>query len=702
MFLSPVLAIGEAKKSALSVVQLFLDVDCEYQYQYQDRASVSGFNVSLAENSMHLSHQRRLSRLIIAMLAASIISFLPATAMGASGAEGDAHRLVGLISYVGADYAGAVRDGEVINQFEYEEQLTFLTDARELVGHTGETSAKVSEALRRLEVLVRQKAASTEVQDAARHANRAVIEHYDITLSPKTRPDLKRGALLYEQKCVSCHGETGNGDTPISRALSPNASDFTDPEVLRVLSPYRAFNATTFGVNGTAMVGFTELNERQRWDLAFYVLALGHGGTTVANVPKIELPDGFDLSLDTLATTSDAELTEKLVAAGVTPSMTATLIAQLRTAPPFVDVSQQHGSFEVAQGHVMVARKAWKSGDTTLARKELLSGYLEGFEQVETRLGSVDSNLVRQVEGKFMDLRSGLKSNDDARVARDFDELDQLLLQSAQTLDSASMDGWATAVASGVIILREGLEVILLLALLLGIIRRLGLIEAKKYVHLGWIFAVGAGVGTWIVAQKLITISGIGRELIEGVVGILAALVLFSVSYWFMSKIHGEKWTRFIKVKLEERVKSGNLWAIAGLSFLAVYRELLEVILFFQAIALESNTGATPILGGILVACVALAAVAYLIFKVGARLPLKPFFAISGAALYGLAMMMMGSGLQALIEAGILPGMPAPGLELRWLGIYPQVITLAAQGFMALLALIWIVNATLQRKASSN
>lgn len=637
-----------------------------------------------------LKYTFRISSPLLFFIAAAALFISSSQALAASLADDDAHRLIGLIGYVGADYAGAVEDGEIIDQFEYDEQIAFLNDAQELGALAGGLAAEVKEPLDKLFRLVEEKADADLVREAAQQTNRAAIDYYQIVLAPRSAPDLARGGALFAENCASCHGDTGRADTPMADTLDPEPTDFTDPEVLEVLSPYRAHNTTTFGLSGTAMVGYPQLSDEERWDLAFYIMALGHGGP--AEEARSRTPDGFQADMITLASLSDGELLESLLNAGASAEEAAASIHALRANPPVDELPKRSSKMEVAQRHVQAAQRAWENGEPTQARKELISGYLDGFEHVETRLGSIDMKLMRSVEQKFMDLRSSIQKDQADQVAQDFQELDQLLKASAAALSTASADAWSTALASGIIMLREGLEIILLLALLLGITRRLGLEEARKYIHLGWTLAMVAGAATWVAAQKLITISGLGRELIEGAVGILAALVLFSVSYWFMSKLHGEKWTFFIKTQLEERIKSGNLWAIAGLSFLAVYRELLEVILFFQAIILESTTGTAPIISGVAVAAVLLAAVAFLILKVGARLPLKPMFAISGAMLYALAIMMMGSGLQALIEADILPLIRVPGVHLPWLGIYPQLIPLLAQALMLALAGIWAAS----------
>ncbi len=627
------------------------------------------------------------------LFTAFAVLLVPKQALGAGGYRTDGHRLVGLLDYVAADYGGAVEGGKIVDQTEYKEQLSLLTDAEDLIGRRGDVPAQLTTAMDKLEALVRHKADPAQVGEAAGRARRAAIQYFGIILYPKSTPDLSRGEQAYVQNCASCHGKDGAAHTPAATSLTPKPADFTEPKLRSALSPYRVFNTATFGVEGTAMPSFKSLSATQRWDVAFYVMSLADGARESAAANDVRLPEGFEVNIKMLASMSDAELAAKLEEAGAESGDIPAMVARLRLQPPKAALPKPTTSLGIAQRHVAAAREAWKAGHVPQARKELLSAYLDGFEQVESRLGSVDSGLVSKVENQFMALRAALRKGNSQAVDDGFAQLDKSLERASQTLDADASDAWTSAVASALILLREGLEIILLLALLLGMVNRLGFAEAKKYIHIGWIGAVVAGVGTWVAAQKIITISGAGREVLEGVVGVFAAVVLFSVSYWFLSKVHGEKWAKFIKEKLEQRITSGNLWAIAGLSFLAVYRELFEVILYFQALFLESGSKPAPILGGALVAGVLLAAIAYLILKAGTTLPLKPFFAVSGAALYTLSIVLMGKGLHALIEGGILPVVRVPFFGVSWLGVYPQAITLAAQAVLVVLAVVWVVNA---------
>jgi hypothetical protein len=143
-------------------------------------------------------------------------------------------------------------------------------------------------------------------------------------------------------------------------------------------------------------------------------------------------------------------------------------------------------------------------------------------------------------------------------------------------------------VAAFVIYFREGVEAALLVGALLAGVRRLGRANAVRFIHAGWIAALPAGVATWWLTARVIAISSDARELVEAAVALLAAAVLFSVSFWMISKVESRHWMAYLKRRLEG-LSGRNVLLLSGLSFLAVYREAAETVLFTQALILESE-----------------------------------------------------------------------------------------------------------------
>ena len=108
---------------------------------------------------------------------------------------------------------------------------------------------------------------------------------------------------------------------------------------------------------------------------------------------------------------------------------------------------------------------------------------------------------------------------------------------------------------------------------------------------------------------------------------LIAVAVLFSVSYWLISKVEAAKWQQFIREKVNAALEHGGGTALAFVAFLAVYREGAETALFYQALFNEGVALGLPITLGILVGFGALAIVFTLFYRFGVRIPLRPFFA---------------------------------------------------------------------------
>jgi high-affinity iron transporter len=156
--------------------------------------------------------------------------------------------------------------------------------------------------------------------------------------------------------------------------------------------------------------------------------------------------------------------------------------------------------------------------------------------------------------------------------------------------------------------------------------------------------------------------------------------VLFSVSYWLISKVEAAKWQQFIREKVTAALAHGGGKALAFVAFLAVYREGAETALFYQALFTEGGGNAVPVTLGIIVGGIGLALIFVLFHRYGVRIPLRPFFAVTSALLYYLAFVFMGKGIRELQEGNVVSITPIPWLpHVDAMGIYPTVETLGAQ-----------------------
>ena len=170
------------------------------------------------------------------------------------------------------------------------------------------------------------------------------------------------------------------------------------------------------------------------------------------------------------------------------------------------------------------------------------------------------------------------------------------------------------------ILLREGLEVILVLAAIFALLIKGQRRDALPYVHAGWIAALALGGITWLVAS-VVAISGPTREMTEGVTALVAAAILLNVGFRMHEKAHADRWRTFLHAQLQEALSARTMWALALVSFLAVYREAFETVLFYQALWVQVAPAYVPVLGGLISAVGALAILGWLIFRGSIRLP---------------------------------------------------------------------------------
>jgi high-affinity iron transporter len=581
-----------------------------------------------------------------------------------SGRDGsDAQRLAAIVDYIGADYAGAVQNGQVLVASEYEEQTRFAADARrlgtELLGSArgGPVLSKLAE----LESLVHGKAEPGEVARVAREAREAVVRRFQLPTVPRTPPALERASTLYREGCAVCHGMAGDGDTERARALDPHPARFRDPAKLGRLSPYRVYNALTFGVAGTSMPSFDVLSPADRWDLAFFVFRLGHEGEPARGPVGLTLAD--------MAASTDDDLLDRFRRSGQADPGAA--LAYARGEEAFLGRS----GADVATARRLIAdsESALRVGRPRDADRLAIDAYLQGFEPLEAGLRARDPGRVQAVESGFRDFRASIARGRIPEALARAAALDDLLA-------AAEGDARPTIplTAAALIFFREGIEAALLIGALLAAARKLGRPEAVRYIHAGWLAAVPAGVATWWLLDRTLSGAAASRELLESVVALAAAAVLFSVSFWMISKVESRHWLDTLKRQVARGVNGRNLLVLAGLSFLALYREAAETILFTQALILESEAR-TEVWTGAALGTLGVIAAAVLMNRAVVRLPLGPFFGASGLLLCGLAVSFAGSGMHILVAAGYLPPRPVAFPEVDWMGIHPDLSGLLVQ-----------------------
>lgn len=259
------------------------------------------------------------------------------------------------------------------------------------------------------------------------------------------------------------------------------------------------------------------------------------------------------------------------------------------------------------------------------------------------------------------------------------------------------------------ILLREGLEALLIIAALLAFLQRSGNNDKRRWIWIGGAAGIVASLLAAIVIQQLFSavVTGANRELIEGITGLVAAVLLIYVSYWLHSKTHISGWQRYLSQKTNAALATGSLFSLASLAFLSVFREGAETALFYIGIA--PSIALRDLLIGLAIAAVILAIVGVLVLGLGRRIPLKPFFQVTSVLIWYLGFKFIGSGIRALQVArvvpetrnGWLPSIDVLGLYPTWETTLPQLVLLAVAIGVVLWTRSVVKSAPQQRTVSA-
>ena len=583
--------------------------------------------------------------------------------------QSDAARALHLLGYIGADYPQTVAAGKVIDESEYREQQEFLLILQGVLVNlpAKPERAGLEQELQQLDEAINQRQDGAQVARQARIIAAELSELYQVKQTPAITPDPARGAPLFAEQCSVCHGASGAGDGPAAIGMQPAPSNLRDQTRLDRLSLYDIYNTIGLGVDGTDMTGFADqLDERQRWDLASYIASL--------NTPPVN--GGEEFSLAALASKTPAEIASSQGAADA-----ARFRAQRAHPPQPKRSAQQY--IEHTREMLGTSLRAYQAGDTNNAYELSVAAYLEGFELVESGLNNIDAEQRKTTERVLMAYRKSLQDGVSAeQAAQALAAADQQLQRSATLLSQDGMSASLSFFSSLLILLREGLEAILVLAAILAFLNKTGQQHATRSVHLGWTLALVAGVMTWAVAAWLLDIGGAQREVLEGSTAIFASVMLLWVGVWMHGRRQADAWQGYLQ---QSMLGSSGRFGFAMLTFIAVYRELFEVILFYETLWLQAGPeGQNWVLLGAASALLLLLGLAWIILRSAARLPLGTFFSANAILMCALAVVYAGHGVKALQEAGVLSLEPLHFIELSWLGVHPDGYSLSAQALVLL------------------
>ena len=374
---------------------------------------------------------------------------------------------------------------------------------------------------------------------------------------------------------------------------------------------------------------------------------------------------------------------------------------QTETAP-IPGASEQKGQIAALGASFAAIQDLADGGRASDAASAMTEAYFNDFHPLERLLIVRLPGEVTPLESRFNAIRgridAGLKGSE---LASDLDGLQGEIVAAMKRCEAATAGSFGLAFANSLVtILREGVEVILLLTMLIALVAKTGHRQALAAIRWGIGIAVVASVATALGLNLLVaSAQGRTREVVEGAVMLAAAGVLFYVSYWLISQTQAKRWADFLKERIARGARAGGLGTLGLTAFLAVYREGAETALLYQAMISgqgESRDGLLGLAAGLGVGLLILAGVAFAIRSTSVKLPLRPFFKVTGFVLFAMAVVFAGNGVFELQAAGYLKVTPLEwlGAGLPAIGLHPNTQALSVQGMLLLgAALAFVIPA---------
>lgn len=602
--------------------------------------------------------------------------------------------VIHLLGYVASDYQGAVSNKKVISTTEYAEMTEFTSTAQETAQQIfkGKKEDSIILKIQQLQNFIHEKKDHKEVAYLANGINQDIIKTTGFRAAPAIWPDLVNGERMYELNCSSCHGAKGDGNGVLAKTLKPSPADFMDDSFMNRISPFNAYNTIRLGVNGTSMPGFTALSDQQVWDVAFYIESLRYKNNHLDSSMLTRLFNEATqkVNLATVATSTDPELLARLKS-GTQEDMNRLLSLRLHSTD-----ESQINSLTIAKRDVNEVMAFYQAGNYIEARQMALAAYLNGIEPIEAQLRADNPDFTARLEQQMLGLRTIINGKKPAKIVeKEISTSLSMISKADKMLKNRKLTYWLAFLLSASILLREGLEAFLIIAVMLTLIRKTGKKKTLLWIHGGWALAIIAGFTGWFFSDWILRIGGKNREMMEGLVTLFAVCVLTFAGLWLHNNSNAKQWKKFVEEKINKLIQTENMIGLGAFSFMVVFREAFESILFLQAVSLETASKDQSSIGlGVLAAFAVIAVLVILFLKFSTRIPIRPLFRYSSWMITLLAVVLIGDGVHAIQEAGFFSVTPFIfNLRLGWLGIYPTVETILSQiSLLVLIIGLWYIN----------
>src|SRR5687768_916337 len=345
-----------------------------------------------------------LKRILFALLLAA--TALPTAARADDAAVQTTWRL---LDYIAVDYPGAVQDGRIASQLEYDEMREFSAPVSQRLAALPERPQRAAliAGAAQLQQAIARRAPPPEIDRRARGLAGQLLAAYPVPLAPAAAPDPARGRALFAQHCTACHGADGAARVPAAATMDPPPIDFTDRARARERSLFALYQVIGQGLEGTAMQSFAHLSDEDRWSLALRSGQFAYRGDLAEEGRRLWESDASlrNRIPDLQALVS---LTPAALAAQIGEPRAAALMAYLRANPGALEQAVGAGSLATARELLGRSLAAYRAGDRDTASELALAAYLDGFEPVEALLSARSGRIVAEVEREMGGLRSAI------------------------------------------------------------------------------------------------------------------------------------------------------------------------------------------------------------------------------------------------------------------------------------------------------
>jgi len=608
----------------------------------------------------------------------------------AASADSKAQRLLQMIDYVALDYPEAIQDGMIQNHSEYKEMLEFSTTIVVLAEllPAGRRQSDIFSLALNLHQMIKEKQKSQGISDLIGKLRFELINQFDVIVVPNAPLDMERAERTFMQECAQCHGKQGDGNGPLAATLTPPPINFLDRNRYLERTLYGLYSTISMGVDNSAMRPYPELNNLERWSLAFYVGQLGASEAEYQQGEKLwnTVDKQHPLSNpQTLATITPNQAVEKY------GEQSLPLLAFLRSTPRALFFSDSETPLNKARQALQKSLHAYQHNDKQEAYQLAVDAYLQGFEPIEDNLNSIAPRLRRDIEINMLNYRQSIRNGKSlSKLKQQLETLDYQLQKTEQRLSTTLIDSTTAYTNSVMLLLKEAFEVLLIILIVTMLLLKTATSGVYHLLYFSLLSAFILSMITWFFANDLNLSVGTGNESKEFLTSLLAVILLI----YNAIRLNNEAQQQYPQEKNGEKTLSDKvLSSMFILVFVVAYRDIFELLLAYPNLWNQTNLeGQSLVLLGFISALIIFTIILWLLQRLCYNITSLSALRAGAICMLMVSTVFVGKGISALQKAGDLPltSIDMPSIEL--LGIYPNLQGLLLQGAILLFTLSLLIK----------